>query len=194
MKRHYPLLFLALIALILTITRCGNRANHENKATDTASQNVTTDTINQNAAAPVDSAADKFASGPIAIEQLPASVNPYVEKNFPGYKIANAAYDPLCSGGNAIDVVITKRGQANLSLIFIPDGTFVQKEEDVPLNTAPNKVRDVVKTKYSDYKAANQIEKITLADNTTEYLIDIAKGNVSKEVIMATDGTVICEN
>ncbi|HKC35788.1 MAG TPA: hypothetical protein VKB95_06985 [Chitinophagaceae bacterium] len=186
MKRQYFILF-AFAAFTLSITSCGNKGNDKNQVTDT--------TNNTDSATPTDSlAVEVVSSGPIAIDNLPASVKPYVEKNFAGYTISNAAHDPLCSGGDAIDVVITKPGQINLSLIFKPDGTFVQKEEDVPLNTAPVKVRDLVKRQYADYKASNQIEKLTLANNTTEYLIDITKGNVSKEVIMTNDGKVVCEN
>jgi hypothetical protein len=187
MKCKYFIPYATFIGFILTLTSCGNNTNNKNQITDT---------INNNASAPpVDSIVDSAAtSGSVAISQLPASVKPYVEKNFAGYTISNAVHDPLCSGGDAIDVAITKPGRANLSLIFLPDGTFIQKEEDVPLNTAPVKVRDVVKTKYAGYTAGNQIEKLTLADNTIEYLIDIAKGNESKEVIMTTDGKVVCEN
>jgi len=183
-KREYFILF-SFAAFTLSIASCGNKGNDKNQAADTMS---TSSSI------PADSVAVSIvSSGPVAIDKLPASVNPYVEKHFTGYTISNAAHDPLCSGGDAIDVAITKPGQSNLSLIFMPDGTFVQKEEDVPLNTAPVKIRNLLKRQYADYTASNQIEKLTLANNATQYLIDIAKGNVSKEVTMTTDGKVICE-
>ena len=125
---------------------------------------------------------------------IPASVKPYMEQNYPGYKIKSAQSDPMCDGSPAIDVSITKKGQPNLSLIFKPDGIFVQKEQDVPLKTAPVKIQATIKAKYGAYKAGRQIEKLTLADNSTQYLIDLKKGKVAKEVTISTDGDVICEH
>ena len=129
----------------------------------------------------------------IAIDKLPTGVSEFVTKNYPGYQIKSAASDPLCRGGDAIDVVITKSGEPNLSAIFRPDGQFVQQEEDVSLSTAPQKVSDVLTTKYSGYTADKQIEKLILADKTVQYLVDLTKGNLSKEVIFNAEGSVMCE-
>ncbi len=73
----------------------------------------------------------------IALDKLPASVKLFVEKNYSGYHILTAVPDPLCQGGDAIDVSIEKPGLPKLSLIFKTDGSYVQSEEDVPFNTAP---------------------------------------------------------
>lgn len=124
---------------------------------------------------------------------LPAGVKEFVSKNYAGYAIVNATPDPLCKGGAAIDVAVTKTGAPNLSLIFKPDGSFVQQEEDVPLSTASDKIRSVIKTKYAGYSAGNQIEKLTLVDKTMEYMVDLNKGSVAKEVIFSVDGNIVCE-
>ncbi|MDO8993452.1 MAG: hypothetical protein Q7U83_10325, partial [Daejeonella sp.] len=104
------------------------------------------------------------------------------------------ASDPLCKGGDAIDVAISKTGAPNLSLIFTPDGSYVQQEEDVPLTTASAKIKNTLKAKYADYSAGTQIEKLILADNSVQYLVDLSKGSITKEVIFTTDGMVVCEN
>lgn len=132
--------------------------------------------------------------GKIALNQLPPNVITYVAKNHFGYEIKNAEHDPLCSGGDAIDLVITKKNSPTYSLIFLPDGTYVQLEEDVDISKAPTKVLEVIETKYSGYQIAPQIEKLTLANNTTQYLLDITKDKITKEVIFTTDGIVVCEN
>ncbi|TDD95953.1 hypothetical protein [Flavobacterium cellulosilyticum] len=100
----------------------------------------------------------------------------------------------MCSGSDAIDVVITKKGSPNYSLIFLPDRTFVQLEEDIAISTALSKIIEVIKTNYSGYKIAPQIEKLTLANNSTPYLLDISKDKVTKEVIFNENGTIACEN
>lgn len=109
------------------------------------------------------------------------------------YAIVSAAPDQLCEGGEAIDVAVTKKGVPDLSLIFKPDGSFEQQEEDVPLPTASDKIRTVLNTKYAGYSAGNQIEKLTLVDKTVEYVVDLNKGSVTKEVIFCLDGNIVCE-
>jgi hypothetical protein len=80
--------------------------------------------------------------------------------------MVKALSDPLCMGGDAIDLVIAKSGTSNLSLIFKPDGSFVQQEEDVPLFTITSKIMNTLNTKYADHSACTQIEKLILTDKT----------------------------
>lgn len=135
-----------------------------------------------------------FPDGKIALDKLPVGVMEFIEKQYAGYTISGAASDPLCQGGDAIDVVVTKSGEPSLSLIFKPDGSFVQQEEDVPMKSAPDKVRDAIAAKYADYKVGNQIEKLQLADKTVQYLVDLSKGTTTKEVIFSKEGTIVCEH
>lgn len=136
----------------------------------------------------------KVESGKVDIRDLPKTVNEFVEKNYVGYKIESVKHDPMCNGDDAIDVAITKNGSVPLSLIFTPDGKFVQKEEDIDIADAPTKVKETLKVKYSDYTIGKQIEKLTLADNSVQFLIDISKAGISKEEIFDTNGNLICGN
>ncbi len=134
------------------------------------------------------------ASGEIALDLLPANIKEFVTKNYAGYTMQNAAHDPLCAGGDAIDVAISKKGSANYSLIFLPNGTFVQQEEDINISKAPAKILDIVKTKYAGFTPAQQIERLTLVDKSIQYLLDITKDKTTKEVIFNDAGTVVCEH
>lgn len=131
--------------------------------------------------------------GEITLDRLPAGVKEFVSKNYAGYKMVKALSDPLCQGEDAIDVAIAKTGSPNLSLIFKPDGSFVQQEEDVPLSAATDKIRNTLKTKYVGYAAGSQIERLVLADNTVQYMADLTKGSSTKEVIFTAEGIVVCE-
>jgi hypothetical protein len=179
MKNSKGLIFV----LAIGIAACNNN-NKQSKADTLANAIVPTDTIQ----------VTKPLSGKVPLENLPVRAKEYVSKNYGGYTISGAAYDPLCAGGDAIDVAINKNGMSNYSLIFLPDGTFIQQEEDVNLDKAPANVLKTVKDKFTDYKPANQIERLTLADKTIEYLLDISKGTVTKEVIFKEDGTIVCES
>ncbi len=136
----------------------------------------------------------KPLSGKVPLDGLSAKAKEYVSQNYKGYNITGAAYDPLCAGGDAIDVSVAKKGSTTLSLIFLPDGTFIQQEEDVDISKAPASVITSVKAKYSDYKPAAQIERLILADKTVQYLLDITKGKLTREVIFKEDGSIVCQS
>ena len=133
-------------------------------------------------------------TGSIPVEQLPESVLEYVTVNHQGYMVKGAAYDPLCNGENAVDVSVVKDGQPGYSLIFTLDGKFVQLEEDMELVSAPETIKKELRANYASYQVAPQIEKLTLANSQTQYLIDLTKNGTSKEVIFDLDGKVVCEN
>lgn len=184
---------LMALALTFTIVSCGNEKNEKDEkdeATETKQQEKE-EVDKKDTTATV---ATALPAGEITLDRLPAGVKEFITKNYAGYKMVKAASDPLCQGGDAIDVAIAKTGAPNLSLIFRPDGTYVQQEEDVAMNTAPIKIRDAIVAKYADYKAGDQIEKLQLADKTVQYLVDLSKGGTTKEVIFSKEGAVICEH
>lgn len=182
-------LTLIALALAFTIVSCDSEKNEKEETSDTKQDEVREEAKDQVAT----TATTTLPAGEITLDRLPASVKEFVTKNHPGYAMIRAVSDPLCQGGDAIDVAITKSGSPSFSLIFTPDGSFVQQEEDVPLTTAPDKIRDVLKLKFADYSAGNQIEKLVLTDKSIQYLVDLVKGKITKEVIFKTDGTVVCE-
>jgi translation elongation factor EF-1beta len=86
----------SLIALaILLVAACSN--NKQNESTQL--KKVTTDTIQK----------VKPLSGEISLDKLPNNIKEYVNKNFHGYTIKKASYDPLCTGEDAIDVSIIQK-------------------------------------------------------------------------------------
>lgn len=172
-------------ALILTISACNNKQEGKNNPNENEVVKIVTTDTTQNTMP---------ASGKISLDKLPANINEFVTTNYAGYTIENAAHDPLCSGGDAIDVAISKKGSSNYSLIFLPNGTFVQQEEDIDIRKAPSKVLEIVKMKYAGFTPAQQIERLTLADKSIQYLFDITKDKTAREVIFNEEGTVICES
>ena len=175
--------------LCIYIISCGN--NNANKNAGTKSDGG--DSL-QPASANTAAMHSKFPSGATQLHQLPDEVRNFIKKFYPAYTMIRAVSDPLCTGGDAVDVTITKKGSPNLSLIFKPDGSFVQQEEDVPLTTAPGKVSEALKSRYADFSAGNQIERLILADKTVQYMVDLNHKGITKEVIFDTEGNVVCEN
>lgn len=178
-----------IFGAVLIIAACNNKPN-ENK-TPLEIPIVKTDTIVK---VKKDTTMVKIPlSGDIGLNKLPPNIKAYVSNNFQGYVLKSAQYDPLCAGGDAIDVSITSKGKPAFSLIFLPDGTFVQKEEDVSIIKAPAKIREIAKNKFSDYQVATQIERLTLANKTVQYLLDLTKGKTAIEVIFNEDGSIDCQ-
>lgn len=198
MKFKKIFLPIPIVAFSIFIISCGNNSAKNNEVTESKQQEsmetLNADSNSQNKVDTTTLNTTHLPAGIIALDKLPAGVKEFVEQNYLGYKIINAASDPLCQGGDAIDVAVTKNGSANLSLIFTPNGHFVQQEEDVPLSTAPGKISDSLKSKYSGYAADKQIERLILADRTVQYLVDLTKGKVAKEVIFSADGNIVCES
>lgn len=175
-------------SLAIFVVSCDNEKNEKDEKEETAETEqaeLKADTTNKTAI---------VTDGKVALDKLPAGVKEFIVKQYAGYTISSAASDPLCQGGDAIDVAVTKAGAPNLSLIFKPDGSFVQQEEDVQMKTAPDKVRDAIASKFADYKAGDQIEKLQLADKTVQYLVDLVKGTTTKEVIFSKEGAIVCEH
>lgn len=130
----------------------------------------------------------------VDVKLIPQTVHDFIAKNYPGYSIENAEHDPMCNGDDAIDVSIKKNGSPAYSVIFSPKWEFIQQEEDVDLSTAPQKLKDVLKTQFADYTANSQIEKLTLADKKLQYAVDLTKNGIKKEAIFDADGKVNCSH
>ena len=173
------------MAVSMVMISCSNNSSLTENKSDMAKTSTKTDTFVSD---------KKLPKGASRLHNLPSNVKGFVQRNYPGYIITIAVSDPLCGGADAVDVAISKIGSPDLSLIFKPDGTFVQQEQDVPLHTAPISIIQTLKAKYPDYSAGGQIEKLTLADDAVKYSIDLSKGAKSKEVIFNINGMVVCEN
>jgi len=173
-----------LITIITAIISCSSNSSETVYQQHGSIKNVSADKVISNSLLP---------KGAKPLHSLPENIIEYVKKHYPGYSIIIAVADPLCSGGDAIDVSIVKTNSPDFSLIFKPDGTFVQQEEDIPLSSAPSQIQSILKGKYSDYSPGNQIEKLTLDDKSVQYSVDLIKENASKEVIFSTEGNIICE-
>ncbi len=173
------------MAISMVMISCGNNSSGTENNSDEPKMPTERDSFVSNRELP---------KGASRLNSLPFNVKGFVQRNYPGYLITSVVSDPLCGGGDAVDVAISKIGSPDLSLIFKQDGTFLQQEQDASLHTAPIAIMQTLKAGYSDYSAGEQIEKLTLADNTEEYLIDLSKGAKSKEVIFTANGMVVCEN
>jgi hypothetical protein len=165
--------FIATI-LVLSIS-----CNHSTKESKPITETKTLDTLVQ-------------VEKKICKSYVPESIQLFISQNYNGYSIQNVVDDPLCTGEEAVDILIRKKGFSDYSLIFMPNGTFVQQEEDLDLSKAPLKILETLHSNFKGYNSSSQIEKIILSDKTVQYLLDITKGKETKEVIFNVDGSIVC--
>ena len=185
-------LSLLMITGVLTFTSCKENKKHDDDDDERTEQMEEQNEHNETSEDNDDATTVNMSQKTLDITTLPESVKTYVAENFNGYQIASAEHDPMCTGEDAIDVAIKKANEKSYSVIFSPDWKFVQLEEDVDFSLAPPIISEILKKDYSDYIASQQIEKLTMADKSTQYLVDIAKDNISKEVIFDEAGKVVC--
>lgn len=179
--KTFKILSLAIVLSSLLITSCNSVGEKKKSENIGMEKDTSLSTISP-------------STNTYTIENLPPGVKEFIFKFYSGYTIVGAAFDPLCGGGPAVDVSIKNPGVPNLSLIFKPDGSYVQQEEDVHLSTAPDKIRSALNTNFKTFTAGNQIEKLTLADKSIQYLVNLSNGKNTKEVIFTIDGNIVCEN
>jgi len=201
---YLSLIWASLIGSILLgsiLTGCGKHS--EVQTSDTTNTNAaasaSSPTIPESTSVAKGSVVQKpstevyFDAKKVSVHNLPDSVRPFVRQHYPGYTIVSATYDPLCGDKPAIDVAIKASGKTPYSVIFLPNGIYVQREQDVPLSSAPSKIQATVKSQYAGFHPGKQIEELVLADNSTQYAVDLAKPHDKREVIFSADGVVLCE-
>jgi Putative beta-lactamase-inhibitor-like, PepSY-like len=132
----------------------------------------------------------------VNITALPSAIITYVNTNYVGYTIEEVENDTLCDGTIGIELELEKQNAEDISLFFSNENIFILKEEEIKYNTLPTGVQTFFSTNYPNYKLPEDADKITLANGTVQYEVDIKEKTtkIEKEVITNLDGTAkICE-
>ena len=72
---------------------------------------------------------------------------------------------------------------------------FVLKEAEIKYRDLPTAVQSYITTNYPNFKLPEEADKITLANNTIQYEVDIKEKTtkIEKEIVINSDGTsTIC--
>ncbi|MBC7776810.1 MAG: PepSY-like domain-containing protein [Phycisphaerae bacterium] len=128
----------------------------------------------------------------VAIADLPSAIKVYVDANYPGYTLDEAEKETNCSGATVYDVEIEQGEENDLELTFDIDGNFLYSETDVASADLPTAVVNSIATNYAGF-ASEEPSKLTLADGSTRYEVELEKGKTDKEVLFDSEGQVICE-
>jgi hypothetical protein len=84
-------------------------------------------------------------------------------------------------------------GARRLEVVLAPDGKVLAEEEQIALETVPQKVRDALRTnaKYGTWKVAG-VERIVTEERTDapSYELKLTKGKSRVELVFSGDGQV----
>ncbi len=129
----------------------------------------------------------------IPLDSLSSTVTGYISTNYPGYQILHAEKDSSCSAGNIIEVIIRTTGVEPVKLIFDAAGNYLMSASRIEYSTTPAAVQATITANYPGYTPRHKSQKYTLANGQIQYGVYLFNGTTHKRVLLADDGTVICE-
>ena len=128
---------------------------------------------------------------PAARGDCPQVIKAAVGRLYPG--ATNQTCKQEMQGGKSIyEVNLTTKAGEKVELDMAPDGTVIQVEEQVSLDTVPSAVLKAFKGKYPGAKVSGA-EKQTKADGKVFFEIAFVAGGAKKEATFATDGAFVEE-
>ncbi len=128
----------------------------------------------------------------IPVDSLSAAVTGYISTNYPGYVIRHAHYDSLCPEGRAIVTDLFRPGSKPVSLFFSLQDLFLMQSEGIPYHDLPREVKDYVSGSYPGYHADRMPHKLTLSDNSIQYLVGIRKVHSTFRLRIDSSGMLVC--
>ncbi len=128
----------------------------------------------------------------IPVDSLPVMIKDYIAANFAGYSVIHAEYDTLCPEGAVTEVMIVISSSEPLKLVFDSNDAFLMQSGRVLYSSLPQAVRDSVTANYATYQVSNRSEKLTLADNSIQYVVYLRLNADRKKVRLTDSGMVVC--
>ena len=136
------------------------------------------------------------AENTIDIKTLPAAIVTYINTNYAGYTIDEAQKDTLCNGMAGVGIALEKKNAEDVELFFSSENAYILKEEEINYSALPTNVQAFFSTNYPNYNLPKEAEKITLANGTVQFEVDLKEKTtkVEKEVTTNFEGSVkVCE-
>ena len=123
---------------------------------------------------------------------LPATIVNYLSDNYPDYSIDESSQETLCDGTAAYEVELEDSNDNEVELTFDTEGNLLFAEVEIETSDLPSVISSSITTNYADY-SIEEAEQLDMFDGSTQYEVEIKNGNSNLEVLLGSDGTVICE-
>jgi uncharacterized membrane protein YkoI len=106
--------------------------------------------------------------------------------------VDESGQDNLCDGSFVYEVELEDSNDNEVELIFDSEGNFLFYEVEIETSDIPSEITNSIATNYSSY-SIEDAERLEMFDTSTRYDVEIKNGISTLEVLMESDGTVICE-
>jgi len=123
---------------------------------------------------------------------LPTIINDYLAANYPDYSIDESEEETLCDGTVVYEVELENSNDDEIELTFDTEGSLLFSESEIGTSDLPSAVTNSLATNYADY-SIEEAERLDMYDDTKRYEVEIKNGNSTLEVLLESDGTVVCE-
>jgi len=118
---------------------------------------------------------------------LPQAVLKAFEKSYPQAEATE--YGKKIVNGQTRYEIETKVGEVEKDFVYLPDGTLLQIEEDMPVKSLPEVIVKSVKKAYPEGEI-DEADKITRGDKI-EYEIVVEVDEIDYELLISSDGKIL---
>ena len=123
----------------------------------------------------------------ISKKQVPSAVLTAFHNAYPNAKVKQ--YNKEMDEGKLYYEVESKEGKSSRDVLYTPEGTVAEVEEQVSNDNLPAPVKDAVSKNYSGMKIS-RIEKTTKGSNVTYEILFKGKKQ-KKEVVFSPEGNIV---
>lgn len=131
--------------------------------------------------------------GGISVDSIPAGIALYIETNFPGFTIHHARYDTLCQFGAVVEVMADSVHLNRIKLLFDGSDNFVASASRMASDSLPVVITSSLAVSYAGFTLRHVAEVFVLADGSLQYQVFLYSADTRLRVVLAADGTVVCE-
>lgn len=128
----------------------------------------------------------------VKIADLPASIQAWISNNHPGFTADEAENEVLCDGTKVFAVEAEKGEEEEIQLTFDTNGAFLFSQTEVAVADLPTAVSAGAAKKYAG-QAISEAVKMSMADGSTRYEVELGSGKSEKGVVFDNEGIFLCE-
>ena len=131
--------------------------------------------------------------GGISPDSIPADIALYIETNFPGFTVHHARYDTLCQFGAVLEVMTDSVHLRRLKLLFDGSNNYVAQADRMASDSLPELITSSLASNFAGFTLRRMAEVFMLADGSLQYQVFLHSTTTRMRLVLAADGTVVCE-
>lgn len=125
----------------------------------------------------------------VSKKQVPQSVLEAFQKAYPNVK--DVEYEEEQRDGKTYYEVEYRENKKRYDVLYTPDGTLIEKEEELALSEVPEAVIQAVKKEYPSGKFKEAEKVMDVQGNVTSYEIEVKEDEKEWDVYTDVDGKII---